>query len=678
MGAENTPLIEAKNLKFSYRKSEKILKGVSFEIGKGEFVAVTGPSGSGKSTLFYLLGCLLDKYSGDVVFRGKSTKAMSPEEKSWLRNKEIGFVFQQFYLLPRASVRDNILLPTYFPFDDSKPSAEDLENVETIAENLGIKHLLERTPQELSGGQQQRVAIARALIRKPGLILADEPTGNLDSKSSESVMQLLKKLHNNGHTVVIVTHSPEIAAKCSRVLHIKDGVLERDERYTDASHQTQGLPEIDLNHLKFGGLGIESFIKSLPIAWENIKRSQAKSALTMLGVILGVAAVLSTLSLGAFAKRKILEGYQSLGVNTLRFSGYINWSASSADYAPASFRDFKWSTDILPLKNIFQEIEAASPYMVLPEPSLRFGGREYSDNTSLIGVNESYFSITGQNILEGRALSTFDTSSGAPTCVIGHDIKAKLFANVSAINQSIGISNESIMLSLPCRVVGVLQKQPTSQSSLQPNSQIFVPYTYLTKSVPVPFYRQLNEFLIKLQKGHEPTTTGKKLEGFFKLRYGSSGNFAASSDAKLLSQMNLFLNVFSGLLSAVAVIALVVGGVGINNMMLASLSERLKELGLRKALGATPRQLKYLMLGESILLCSTAGIIGLVFGFAAYQGLVLAATRLISNLDYAWIFEPTAFVISFVAIVLTGLGSGLVPSLKAKSLDVMEALRQDI
>lgn len=677
MANENVPLIEAKNLEFAYRAGEKILNGISFKIGMGEFVAVTGPSGSGKSTLFYLLGCLLDKYQGEVLLRGRPTKELDQNEKAWLRNQEIGFVFQQFYLLPRASVLDNILLPAYFPFDESVPTEADTVYAYTIADKLGITHLLNRNPQELSGGQQQRVAIARALLRKPKLILADEPTGNLDSKSSESVMELLKNLHHEGHTVVIVTHSPEIASQCSRVIHVRDGLLEHDERL-DSKSVPVSATALSVPQSRFGGIGVRSFLKALPIAWSNIKRSRGKSALTMLGVSLGVAAVLSTMSLGAFAKKRILEGYQSLGINTLRFYGYPNWLRSSGDFSPATFREFRWDSDILPLPKVFEEIESTSPYFTASGPTISFGGREFVDNTMVVGVNEKYFLITGQKISQGRSLSIFDISSGAPVCVIGSEVDAQLFAGIGALNQSIAVESQNSSLSMPCRVIGVLEKQPTSQSSSQPNSQVFLPYTYFSKAAIMPYDRQMMEFLVKIRPGFDAAVTGQKLEGFFKLRYGSSGNFKAASDAKLISQMNLFLNVFSGLLSAVAVIALLVGGVGINNMMLASLSERLKELGLRKALGATPRQIRYLMLGESVLLCTAAGIIGLGVGFVAYEGTVLAATQLIAKLEFQWIFEPTAFLISFLAIFITGLASGLIPAMKAEKLDVMEALRQDI
>lgn len=671
------PLVEARGLRFSYRRGEEVLKGLSFSIYSGEFVAVTGPSGSGKSTLFYLLGCLLDKFEGDVLIKGQSTRSLGENEKSWLRNREIGFVFQQFYLLPRASVLENILLPTQFPFDESRASPEDIKRAYEIAAKLGITELLERNPQELSGGQQQRVAIARALLRKAQLILADEPTGNLDSKSSESVLDLLKQLNAEGHTVVIVTHSPEIAAQCRRVIRVRDGLLEPDSAESSTSAKKRNSPAFRIEGGSFGGLGFGSFLKALPVAWGNIRRSRAKAALTMLGVSLGVAAVLTTMSLGSFAKDKILEGYQAMGVNTLRFNGFPAWRRSSKDFAPATFAGFSWEKDIVPFMNVFPQVEAVSPLFNMYEPTLSFGGLSLSDKVMAIGVNEQFFPITGQRTAKGRTLSVFDVTQGAPVCVIGDEVKNRLFPNMEPLGKIISLGQESVT-SMSCNVVGILEKQPGSTDGINPNTQVILPYSYFSKAAASPYQRTMFEFIMKITPGIDPAEQGTSFEGYFISRYGSTGQFSASSEAKLISQMTLFLNVFSGLLSAIAMVALVVGGVGINNMMLASLSERLKELGLRKAMGATPRQLRFLMLGESIFLCTAAGIIGLVVGFGAYQGLIFAATKLIPKLEYQWVFLPMAFVISFIAIFATGLLSGLVPAMKAERLDVMEALRQDI
>lgn len=673
------PLVEVKNLKFSYRKGENVLNNLSLTIGEGELVALTGPSGSGKSTLFYVLGCLLEKYEGEVLWSGRSLKKLSETERAFLRNQQIGFVFQQFYLLPRASVKDNILLPAYYPFENSAPNDDDKQRVLDIVKKLNIEDLLDRRPQELSGGQQQRVAIARALLRNPSIILADEPTGNLDSKSSQIVMDLLKQLNKEGHTIVIVTHSPEISSQCDRVLRMKDGVLESDERKDKVL-----LPPSRINkqHNQFfdgslkgqSFLGWKALVKALPSAWSNILRSKAKSLLTMLGVSLGVAAVLCTLSLGSFAKARILEGYEALGVNTLRFTGYENWRGGNS--SPIKFQQFDWNRDVFPLYEIFPEIEIISPIYSLWNPTFSFGGVSLADNTMALGVSTEYFKITGQLIEKGRRLSIFDMDAGAPVCVIGHEVALNLFPTLDPLDKQVSISQDSTV-SLPCRVVGVLEKLPSSQGSIQPNRQILLPYTYFSKAMTIPWYRQLNTLLFKIESGQDPSLLGEKLEGFFKNRFGDSGRFNAGADAKLITQMKLFLNIFSGLLSAVAFIALLVGGVGINNMMLANLAERLKELGLRKSLGATPRQLRYLVLGESLMLCLGAGFVGLVVGVSAYQGLIFAATKLIDKLEYQWIFEPLAFLLSFVAIFVTGVLSGIVPAIKAEKLDVMESMRQD-
>jgi macrolide transport system ATP-binding/permease protein len=669
-------LIEVKDLRFAYRNGEEVLRGLSFSVGRGELVALTGPSGSGKSTLFYLLGCLLDKYTGEISIQGRATKDLSAFEKSYLRNEEIGFVFQQFFLLPRATVLENILLPAYFPNDSSKPTAQDRAKAIEIARKLGFEELLDRKPQELSGGQQQRVAIARALLKNPDLILADEPTGNLDTKSSDSVMKVLLELHAQGHTVVIITHSPEIADQCQRVLRIRDGQLESDVAGKFQIAKSPRSPPREMQtHSR--GFGLSALVHAIPNAWQNILRSKARSALTMLGVCLGVGAVLTTMSLGSFAKKKILAGYEVLGVNTLQFSGYGNWRSSGTFHATATFQNFEWERDILPLFRVFKEIEMASPLLYNWRPTLSFGGRSLAENTMAVGVGNDFFAITGVFAARGRLLSVFDLDSASAVCVIGNTVLNEVFMPADPIGKTLSVGQDGGS-SMPCRVVGVLEKQPPSaDSSTDPNRVVLMPFTYFQKAAMMPWEREMRDFLLKIKSGVDPTDIGAGLEGYFRSRYGDTGVFQAGTAAKLISQMKLFLNIFSGLLAAVAVIALIVGGVGINNMMLANLSERLKELGLRKALGATPRHLRYLMLTESLLLCFSAGLIGLVGGFLAYEGLILGATKLIPDLEFEWIFQPVAFALSFVAIIATGVLSGFIPAMKAERLDVMEAMRQE-
>lgn len=671
-----TTLLEVENVSYSYRIGEPVLRDVSFSVEAGDFVAVTGPSGSGKSTLFYLLGTLAARFQGNICFLGKSYRSMSAREKAIFRNREIGFVFQQFHLLPRASVLDNIVSPAFYPYDFSRPSPKDFEKAKELANKLGIGQLLERKPQELSGGQQQRVAIARALMRDPQIILADEPTGNLDSKSTEAVMGILQDLHKEGKTIILVTHSPDVANRCSRIISFRDGQIESDKRIRPLA-EVKSQPTENASDSLISALPLLTYWRSLGPAWKNIIRSKAKSLLTMLGIVLGIAAVLSTMSLGSYAKNRILQSYQSLGVNNLNFTGWSNWRRSSRDFAPSIFRYFDWEKDILPMLQVFPEIQSFSPIVQTWEPTFNYGGRSVSEHTMAMGVNEQYYYITNQMVSRGRTLSVFDLESSNPVCIIGQEIKNQLFNREDAIDKTLTVVQDGDAGEFPCRVVGVMAHQPSQTQGLQPDFYIYLPYTYMQKSLSRAWQREIHEMQLKIKSGYDPDETGKRIEGYFKTRYGKTGTFRSNSNTKVISQMRLFLNVFSALLSAVALIALLVGGVGINNMMLVNLSERLKELGLRKSLGATPSQVRALVLTESLLLCTMGGVIGLIVGFLGYHGLIYGASQIIPNMTFEWIFHTRAFLISAGAIILTGILSGLIPALRAERLEVIEALRQD-
>ena len=222
------PLINIKNIKRDFVLGNEIvyvLKGIDLEINKGEYVALMGPSGSGKSTLMNLLGCLDTPTSGNYILNGKDVSQMSDNELAEIRNKEIGFIFQTFNLLPRTSALDNVALPMiYAGYSKSERRARATKVLQEV--NLGDR--MNFQPNQLSGGQRQRIAIARALVNKPSIILADEPTGNLDSKTSEEIMKLLKEIHDKGNTIIVVTHEEEIAAHAKRIIRLRDGIIESD------------------------------------------------------------------------------------------------------------------------------------------------------------------------------------------------------------------------------------------------------------------------------------------------------------------------------------------------------------------------------------------------------------------------------------------------------------------
>lgn len=222
------PLIKITNIKRDFPLGNEIvyvLKGIDLEINKGEYVALMGPSGSGKSTLMNILGCLDTPTSGTYILNGKYVSEMQDDELAGIRNKEIGFVFQTFNLMPRTTALDNVALPMVYA---GHSKSERMERATEVLTQVGLNDRMDHKPNQLSGGQRQRVAVARALVNKPSIILADEPTGNLDSKTSVEIMNLFNEIHENGNTVILVTHEEEIAAYAHRIIRLRDGIIESD------------------------------------------------------------------------------------------------------------------------------------------------------------------------------------------------------------------------------------------------------------------------------------------------------------------------------------------------------------------------------------------------------------------------------------------------------------------
>jgi len=580
-------------------------------------------------------------------------------------------------LLPGATVLENILLPARYPLESAKVTAADIEKAHALAKELGIGELTQRRPNELSGGQQQRVAIARALMKDVKLVLADEPTGSLDSRAAAQTMELLRELNRRGRTILLITHDNEIGQACPRLLRMRDGkIVEDSKKPTDIT--TTGVhdqePSIAVAPPDTPGLRgkLRLFRSVLPAAASNLVRNRVKSLLTMLGVVIGVAAVLAMTTLGNFTKAKILESYESLGVNRLGIRGNQNWRLRASDVVTVSFRYFDMDKDIKPLPKIFPEIYLYSPIISSGwRISANYGGVSIQDGLSVLGVSDQYFPISDTRIAQGRALHALDVENRLSVCVIGAQIAQRLFPTRSPVGEVLTVVyNESKLL--PCRVTGVAVSKRTNKERNQPDMQIIFPYTYLQAYDP-----WLDEFVVQAVPGTDIERSSKAIKNYFEQKYGKSGRFSVDSDAALVDQMKRFLNLFTILLASIAGLSLVVGGIGINNMMLVSISERLREFGLRKALGATDRSLRLQILGESMLLCLTAGVIGVVSGFIAYEGLIYGVSKLMPKVKFEWVFEPWAVSLSAISMFVVGMVSGLVPALRAEKLDVIEALRSE-
>lgn len=674
------PLIQARKVSFSYaseNRPKQVLQDVSFTINRGEMVAIQGPSGSGKSTLFYLLGGMLAGASGSIRILNTELAGLNDSELALFRNRHIGFVFQQFHLLARANVLQNILLPTSYPVETAQVTPADHARARDLTKKLGIHDLAESLPNQLSGGQQQRVAIARALMRDVDLILADEPTGSLDSQSAAQVMDVLKELGRSGKTVVIITHDHEIARQCQRILEFKDGKIQNAETSPQLTENVTPAPST--NPPLWGNNRTKLALRSLPTVFGNIWRNKLKSMLTMVGISIGTASVLSMLSLGEFTKRRMLEGYESLGVNKIRLTGYRNWrlSADELRKSPAIFQSFQMATDVKSITEIFPEIAQISPFIVSWGSKASYGGKQVTEDIFLEGTNPSYFTITSGKLRSGEFFDQHHVDRRDRVCVVGPDVPKMLQIRPDdAPGIFINITARDGKGAFPCKMIGVLESQRSEEQWYKPNLRVVMPYTTVQTTGNI-WDSQIRSLAIGLARGADVAATGAKIVNYFEGVYGKSGEFNVDQNSKLVSEMKRFLTLFTWLLASVAFLTLAVGGVGIHNMMLVAVSDRLKEIGLRKALGATAASIRVLFLAEAITLCGTAGLIGMVAGYGVCQGAIYMASKLMKGVEYEWVFNPWAFAISGIAIVTVGILSGLMPALKAESLTVIDALRSE-
>jgi len=657
-------LIELKNINYAYGAGEPVLRDLGLLVEVGEMVAIQGPSGSGKSTLLYLVGCLLDLQSGTLRIGGRDMGALSQDGLAAFRHRELGFIFQQFHLLPRATVLENILLPCR----DATP--EQVLKAKSIAASLGLGDRLEHLPNALSGGQQQRAAIARALMNDPAIILADEPTGNLDSASSSQIMDLLCRLGSRGITVIIITHDSEVAARAGRIVTIRDGRITGDI----IKFRTSAI--IAKNETAPTATASGFFSKyRVREALANLGRNKLRSILTMTGITIGIAAVLAMTTIGQFTKRKILESYMELGANTLAFYGYPNWSLRATDKVEMPFNSFDWKRDMAPLKKIFPEITLMSPMLRSWDSGATFGGRVVNTDVRLYGVNEDGLALAGRALEGGRNLSKLHVEFMSNVCLVGAEIAKRLFININPLGRILQVTQDNNALS--CKIIGILKHKASNNEWNKPDFQIIVPYTYFEKAIGNPWQVEIHNVLLQVTPGTDIRKTSNGIKAFFKQKYGNAGQFGADSDSLLVAQMEKFLTLFTILLGAIALISLAVGGIGITNMMLVSVSERYREIGLRKALGATNLEIRTQFMVEAVVICLVAGLVGLAAGFAVYEGIIFGASKVVTKLQFEWVFDYAAAIISFTAIMAVGVLSGLLPALKAEKLQVIEALRNE-
>jgi macrolide transport system ATP-binding/permease protein len=650
-------LIELKGVKKTYYIGGKVpvhaLQGVDLSIEPGEFVAIMGPSGSGKSTLLAILGLLDRAEAGEYRLLDKNISNLRESDYARLRNRFFGFVFQTFNLLPKLNLTDNVMLP--FIYSGERDGIKRQQAMEII-KKIGLADRLRHRPNELSGGQQQRVALGRALANKPLVILADEPTGNLDSKSTEEIMQLLKQLNEQGNTIIMVTHEHEIASWTTRILSLHDGKIIKDEK--KAAPKKVSTPELLISEKK-GPLCCLAGLKNYCYeAILSIINNKLRSVLSILGVMIGVAAVITMLALGTGAQRSMEETLASLGTNLLmvrapRRARGISLGAEG----PTRFT----FADLEAVKRI-ESVEYAVPY-VSGRAQAVFQNRNW--NTSVLGTSVNYPKLRDLVPEVGRFFTQGEANSRAKVAVLGRTVAQELFADENPVGQWIRINRVSF------QVIGMLPEQGAA-GWRNLDDQIVMP-------IKTAMYRLIGSdyityFEVKVRNMEDMQYVSNEIVNelmrLHRLPESERQSIDVINMAEIQEAASALIGTLAYLLGAVAAVSLLVGGIGIMNIMLVMVMERTHEIGLRKALGAQRSDIMIQFLVEAVLICLFGGIIGIGFGAAFSWGLSSIA-------NWNIFISPGSIVLAFTFAVMVGIIFGMWPAWRAAKLLPIEALRYE-
>ena len=697
-------VINVRNVTRVYRVGDvdvHALRGVSLTVEGGEFIAIMGSSGSGKSTLMSLLGCLDQPTSGEYYFEGIDVARLSEPELAQIRGARLGFVFQSFNLLARTSAIENVALPLFYATANRSNGATRTERAQKALVLLGLGDRLNNTPGQLSGGQQQRVAIARALINDPSVLLADEPTGNLDTRTSHDIMETLQKLNREkGVTVVVVTHEPDIATYADRIITMRDGQVVSDERKQTGSKPV-GMPSaIDrpvhedqpmlAQPTRVSGTIWAFTTMILSAAVQALERNKMRSALTMLGVFIGVAALIAMVAVGQGANDAVRKQIESLGTNLLVvLPGATSIGGSRGGLGSASTLTV---ADAAALRRDASAVSSVS-FLIRQMGQVQYTGQNWT--TNIQGVSPNYPPITNWEIMAGRGISDEDDTNAALVAVIGQTVSRQLFGeNGNPIGAVIQARSASL------RVIGVLASKGQTPFGTDQDDLIMIPFTTAERKVlgvaapsqqqvplnwvypspPNPYGLQdrligyVNQIYVQAVSPDQVQTavsqTTDILARRHRIRPGDINDFSVRNLSQIAETAESSGRIMALLLAAVASISLVVGGIGIMNILLVSVTERTREIGLRMAIGAQRLHVLLQFLAEAVILSVTGGIIGIVTGVAFSELIAIFA---------GWPTPISLVAISggFLFSAAVGVFFGFYPARKAARLNPIEALRYE-
>jgi len=690
-----------------------VLRGVSLSIAKGEFVALMGTSGSGKTTLMNILGCLDRPTSGRYFLEGEEIGGLSADERAVLRNEKIGFVFQNFNLLPRTSALDNVVMPLSYTLQ-SLSDRDEKGRAQELLQLVGLGERFDHEPSQLSGGQQQRVAIARSLINHPPLLLADEPTGNLDSRTSEEVLQIFKRLNEEeGVTVILVTHDEDVARFAKRVIRIQDGSVAAEE--SSGQLNVEQVPERPNKKKKHqGGRSFFFAHRVLRTALKGLRRNVMRAALTTLGIIIGVASVIVMMEIGRGSSAAIQNSIASMGANNLLVMP--GTAASSGVTFGAGSVMTLTPQDAEAILNECPAVRAAAP-VVRARTQLVYGNRNWVPNY-IYGTTPAFLDVRDWTVAEGEPFTERDVRNGNKVCLLGKSIVRELFLGESPIGKEVRVNN------VPFKVIGVLSTKGANMMGMDQDDVLIAPWTTIKYRVagsslananqsarssadsgsstsvntlsdiypggqeiyPVPSATQAADtpLPVRFTNVDQIMTAARSTEQIpaaineitrvlrerHRIRAGEADDFNIRNMAEMTKTLTSTADMMTKLLLVVALISLVVGGVGIMNIMLVSVTERTREIGLRMAVGAQGRAILRQFLAESVILCFFGGAVGILVGRGiSYLVRILLKWPTQLSLD--------AIVAAFVVSATVGIVFGYYPAWKASRLDPIIALRYE-
>lgn len=649
------PLLELKGLGRSFVTGEQkisVLKGIDLTIYGGEMVAIVGASGSGKSTLMNILGCLDRASEGSYRIDGQETGELSSNELARLRRDHFGFIFQRYHLMQHLTATQNTEIPAIY--SGVKKSLRRARAQE-ILNRLGLGDRCDHRPNQLSGGQQQRVSIARALMNGGDVILADEPTGALDSKSGQEMMKVLHELHARGHTIILVTHDMQVANHAERIIEISDGEIIRDQLNPDATAiEKTELPEKDTveKQANFIQANWGRFAEAFKMALISLSSHRMRTLLTMLGIIIGITSVVSVVALGQGARQKVINDISSMGTNVIDINPGKDWGDEDA----ASIQTL-----------IPSDLEALKSQVYIDSATPATGGsqvlryRNITANASVNGVGEQYFRVKGYEISQGALFNAGDVVNQAQVVVIDQNTSKKFFAKEDPIGKIIFLGD------LPCRVIGVTKEKEGPFGNSQ-NLQVWIPYSAAMSRLLGQQY--FNSITVRVMEGTSNQIAEQSIINLLKQRHGRKDFFTSSSDS-IMKTVNKTTATLTLLISAIAVISLVVGGIGVMNIMLVSVTERTHEIGIRMAVGARQEDIMQQFLIESVLVCLIGGMIGIILSY----GVGLIFSLFVSS--FAMKFSVISIISAFLCSTIIGVVFGFIPARNAARLDPIEALARE-